>query len=143
MRKVEEFLVSGLIGIGIGMGWTTVQILTSVRFENLKGSTISAADFLFWVLASFLIGIFFSLARYVFDNEQWSLKKQIVINFFICLSAWMVFNFYLTGFQFAKMNLWVILGEFVIMYVLAYGAYIFNLLNEIKQINEKLKKREE
>ncbi|MGN1272859.1 MAG: DUF3021 domain-containing protein [Lactobacillus sp.] len=141
MKKVGQFLVSGLIGISIGMVWLAVEILMSVHFEDLKGSTISVSDFLFWVLASFLIGVFFSLARFVFEKDQWSLRKQIVINFFICLSAWLVFNFYLNGFQIAKMNFVAIIGEFIIMYAIAYGAYIFNLLNEVKQINEKLKKK--
>lgn len=139
MKKLKQLLVSGLIGVGIGMTWLAVEILAMYHSENLAESTINVSTFLFWVVASFLIGIFFSLAGLVFNHDSWSLRKQIIINFFICLAAWLVFSFYLNGFNFAGMNLLLVIGEFVIMYAIAYGAYFNHLRSEVKQINEKLK----
>ncbi|PIN31371.1 DUF3021 domain-containing protein, partial [Bifidobacterium animalis subsp. lactis BB-12] len=59
---------------------------------------------------------------------------------FVCLAAWLVFNFYLNSFDFVGMNLLLVIGEFIIMYTIAYGAYFYHLRTEVKQINEKLKK---
>ncbi len=61
MKKVVQLLVSGLIGIGIGMTWIVVQILLQSSWNNLANSTLKISDFLFWILESFLIGIFFYL----------------------------------------------------------------------------------
>ena len=97
MKKVVQLLVSGLIGIGIGMTWIVVQILLQSSWNNLANSTLKISDFLFWILESFLIGIFFYLAGWIFNNDSWSLRKQIIINFFVCLTAWLVFNFFVDG----------------------------------------------
>ena len=55
MKNLKQLLVSGLIGVGIGMSWLAVEILGMYYSENLTKSTINVSTFLFWVLASFLM----------------------------------------------------------------------------------------
>lgn len=143
MKKVVQLLVSGLIGIGIGMTWIVVQILLQSSWNNLANSTLKISDFLFWILESFLIGIFFYLAGWIFNNDNWSLRKQIIINFFVCLTAWLVFNFFVDGLTVMEKQLAIIIGNFILMYALAYGVYFFHLWNEVRQINIQLKKNKE
>ena len=143
MKKVVQLLVSGLIGIGIGMTWIVVQILLQSSWNNLANSTLKISDFLFWILESFLIGIFFYLVCWIFNNDIWSLSKQIIINFFVCLTAWLVFNFFVDGLTVMEKQLAIIIGNFILMYALAYGVYFFHLWNEVRQINIQLKKNKE
>ena len=143
MKKVVQLLVSGLIGIGIGMTWIVVQILLQSSWNNLANSTLKISDFLFWILESFLIGIFFYLVCWIFNNDSWSLRKQIIINFFVCLTAWLVFNFFVDGLTVMEKQLAIIIGNFILMYALAYGVYFFHLWNEVRQINIQLKKNKE
>ncbi|MDT9605263.1 DUF3021 domain-containing protein [Lactobacillus johnsonii] len=143
MKKVGQLLVSGLIGIGIGMTWIVVQILLQYSWNNLANGTLQISDFLFWILESFLIGIFFCLAGWIFNNESWSLRKQIIINFFVCLAAWLVFNLFVDGAAVMEKNWAIMIGNFILMYVIAYGVYFFHLWNEVKQINIQLKKNKE
>lgn len=143
MKKIGQLLVSGLVGIGIGMTWICVQILLQYSGNNLANSTLQISDFLLWVLASFLIGIFFCLAGWIFNNDNWSLRKQIIINFFVCLGAWLVFNFFVDGVAVMEKNWVIMIGNFILMYVIAYGVYFFHLWNEVKQINIQLKKNKE
>ena len=70
MKKVVQLLVSGLIGIGIGMTWIVVQILLQSSWNNLANSTLKISDFLFWILESFLIGIFFMFAGERFTTQD-------------------------------------------------------------------------
>lgn len=142
MKKVVQLLVSGLIGIGIGMAWIVVQILMEYPWKNLANSTLQLSEFLFWVLTSFLIGIFFNLATWIFNNDNWSLRKQIIINFFVCLVAWLIFNFFVNGLTVIEKRWPVVIGNFIIMYAIAYGTYFFNLWNDVKQINAQLKKND-
>lgn len=142
MKKIGQLLVSGLIGIGIGMAWIVVQILMEYSWKNLANSTLKLSEFLFWILTSFLIGIFFNLATWIFNNDNWSLRKQIIINFFVCLVAWLIFNFFVNGLTVIEKRWPVVIGNFIIMYAIAYGTYFFNLWNDVKQINAQLKKND-
>lgn len=143
MKKVGQLLVSGLIGIGIGMTWIVVQILLQYSWNHLANSTLKISDFLFWILESFLIGIFFYLAGWIFNNDSWSLRKQTIINFFVCLGVWLVFNFFVDGVTVMEENWVIMIGNFILMYAIAYGTYFFHLWNEVRQINTHLKKNKE
>ena len=143
MKKVGQLLVSGLIGIGIGMTWTVVQILLQQSWNNLVNGTLQISDFLFLILESFLIGSFFCLAGWIFNNDSWPLRKQIIINFFVCLAAWLVFNLFVDGLTTMEKQWAIVIGNFILMYAIAYGTYFFYLWNEVRQINTHLKKNKE
>ena len=68
---------------------------------------------------------------------------MIIINFFVCLTAWLVFNFFVDGLTVMEKQLAIIIGNFILMYALAYGVYFFHLWNEVRQINIQLKKNKE
>ncbi|MDE6491902.1 MAG: DUF3021 domain-containing protein, partial [Lactobacillus sp.] len=119
MKKIGQLIVSGLIGIGIGMAWIVVQILMECSWKNLANSTLQLSEFLFWVLSSFLIGIFFALATWIFNNDNWSLRKQIIINFFVCLVAWLIFNFFVNGLTVMEKRWPVVIGNFILMYAIS------------------------
>lgn len=143
MKHVRYMLNSGLIGIGIGMIWIAVDLLSSLDLKNLEIAKLSAVNFLFWLVASFLIGIFFYFAGWIFNNDSWSLRKQIVVNFFVCLIAWVLFNLIINSFSYSWSLLMTTVISFIIMYTIAYGTYFFHLWHEVNQINKKLKKNGE
>ena len=59
MKYLRNILISGLIGIGIGMIWLLVELLFSMNSNNLHSVTISGTEFAFWIVAAFVIGVFF------------------------------------------------------------------------------------
>ena len=125
------------------MIWIAVDLLSSLDLKNLEIEKLSAVNFLFWLVASFLIGIFFYFAGWIFNNDSWSLRKQIVVNFFVCLIAWLLFNFIINDFKYSWSLLLTTIASFIIMYTIAYGSYFFHLWHEVNQINKKLKKNGE
>jgi len=72
-----------LMGIGIGMTWFAVDLLFSSNWKNLETVKLSAVNFLFWLIVSFLIGVFFYFAGWTFNNDSWSLLMTTVISFII------------------------------------------------------------
>ena len=100
MKKINESIISGLIGIGIGMIWFGVEVLFSLHGRNFASATVEVSNLIFWILASFIIGNFFYVASFVFSKDDWSLRKQIIVNFFVCLVAWLIFTFALNDFAF-------------------------------------------
>lgn len=139
MKKINESIISGLIGIGIGMIWFGVEVLFSLHGRNFASATVEVSNLIFWILASFIIGNFFYVASFVFSKDDWSLRKQIIVNFFVCLVAWLIFTFALNDFAFSWLLLIEAFGEFLLMYAIAYGAYLLHLFREVKEINNKLK----
>lgn len=143
MKNLKYAVNSGVYGVGIGMIWTAVDLLQSLNGQNIEKAQISFSMFLFWLIASFLIGIFFYLARWIFDNDSWSLRKQIMINFFVCFSAWLLFNLYINSLVISWSLFVNTTISFIIMYAIANGTYLFHLWRDVKQINEKLKQNRE
>ena len=139
MKHIVRLINSGLIGIGIGMTWLGFDVLQSQFSKNRLETTISVKYFLFWLVAAFLIGIFFYFASLVFDHDNRSLKKKIFINFFIFIGAWLSFCLFLNKFNYSGSALLEAIIDFIIMYALAYGIYFYHLWHEIRQINKKLK----
>ena len=138
MRYVKNAVLSGSIGISIGMVWFAVELLLSLK-ENIFADTISTATFLFWLVVSFAIGLFFYLAGLIFSIDDWSLRKQPSINFFVCFVAWTFFELMINNFSLSFGLFFGIVVSFVIMYAIAYGGYFFKLNRDISKINQKLK----
>lgn len=145
MKNIKDLLnsslICGLIGIGIGMIWLAVDFWLSLNGQNIATAKIYLTTFIFWMIISFLIGVFFYLASWIFNNEKWSLKKQIFINFFVCFIAWFLFNLLIDNFS-MSLNMFIgIIVDFIIMYAIAYGGYFLHLWNTVRQINAKLKEK--
>ena len=140
MKHARYMLDSGLMGIGIGMTWFAVDLLFSSNWKNLETVKLSAVNFLFWLIVSFLIGVFFYFAGWTFNNDSWSLRTQIVVNFFVCLVAWVLFNLIINSFSYSWSLLMTTVISFIIMYTISYGTYFFHLWHGGNQINKKLKK---
>ncbi|WP_276805227.1 DUF3021 domain-containing protein [Lactobacillus hominis] len=139
MRNVKNMLVSGLIGIGIGMVWVAADLFLSLNGKDVVAMKMSVLYFLFWLVTSFVIGIFFYFASLIFNKDSWSLRKQIIINFFICLSAWLLFNLTINNFNFSWHLFGAVIVDFIIMYAIAYGIYFWHLWHDVREINKKLK----
>lgn len=115
MKHARYMLDSGLMGIGIGMTWFAVDLLFSSNWKNLETVKLSAVNFLFWLIVSFLIGVFFYFAGWTFNNDSWSLRTQIVVNFFVCLVAWVLFNLIINSFSYSWSLLMTTVISFIIM----------------------------
>ena len=145
MKNIKDLLynglISGLIGIGIGTIWMAMDFLFSLNGQNPATAKIYLTTFLFWTIISFLIGIFFYLASWIFNSEKWSLKKQIFINFFVCFIAWFLLILLIDNFSISLKMVIRVTVDFIIMYAIAYGGYFLHLRNTVRRINAKLKEK--
>ena len=118
-----------------------MDFLFSLNGQNPATAKIYLKTFLFWTIISFLIGIFFYLASWIFNSEKWSLKKQIFINFFVCFVAWFLLNLLIDNFSISLKMVIRVTVDFIIMYAIAYGGYFLHLWNTVRRINAKLKEK--
>lgn len=138
LQDYLSLIMSGLLGIGIGTIWYILNILMQAHWQ-LK-IDISLADLTFWTVAAFFIGVAFNLATYFFQRDDWSLKKQIAINFFVCYFAYFLFELAINSFAFSWLFLFEVTIAFLLMYFIAYGDYFWHLYRDVKRINKRLKK---
>lgn len=140
MKRMESFLVSGISGMGIGLTWYSIVILFQTG-TNWKNAQIPFTSLLFYLIVSFVMGAFFNLTGLIFEQTQWSLRKQIIVNFFVSYVAFFAFELVINDLALSVHFFLVITGVFVLMYLLAYGLYFLQLLRDVKQINQKLKEK--
>ena len=140
MKKLESGLMSGLIGIRIGTVWYIIASLIIYQGKNIDSVKLSLNNMIFGVISAFLIGLAFYLASYIFQIDKWSFRKQVGINFFVLLLAWILFSEAINGFGLTITEI----GEnsliFILMYAIGYGSYFADLHRQIKEINQKLQK---
>src|SRR5699024_12493605 len=116
MKYLRIILISGLIGIVIGMIWLLVELLFSMNSNNLHSVTISGTEFAFWIVEAFVIGVLFYLEGLIFQKDDWSLRKRFVFHFFVCFVAWTFFELIIVYFYFCFGLFFVILVSFLFFY---------------------------
>ena len=139
MTKFLSYVVTGLCGVGIGALWFLVRFLMATT-ELHTTVTISLADVLLFVFISALIGVAFRLASLIFAKENWSLRKQIIVNFLVLFIPWTLYFFMVNNFVFSIKTLLSAIVQFIVMYAIGYVFYFVNLRRDINEINRKLKK---
>lgn len=139
MTKFLSYVVTGLCGVGIGALWFLVRFLMATT-ELHTTVTISLADVLLFVFISALIGVVFRLASLIFAKENWSRRKQIIVNFLVLFIPWTLYFFMVNNFVFSIKTLLSAIVQFIVMYAIGYGFYFVNLRRDINEINRKLKK---
>ena len=55
MKTFKNMVISGLVGIGIGMIWMAVDLVLSVNGQSIENAKMFVSSFLFCLVASFLI----------------------------------------------------------------------------------------
>ncbi len=93
---IIEALRRSMMGIALG-GIFTFVVLTIVKFT---GADATVDQIWLYMLCSFILGIYFGLASFIFDDNGWSsLKKQSFI--FFCPSLFILSLFFslLSGFH--------------------------------------------
>ena len=88
---IIEALRRSMMGIALG-GIFTFVVLTIVKFT---GADATVDQIWLYMLCSFILGIYFGLASFIFDDNGWSsLKKQSFI-FFLSIAVYFVIVFFI------------------------------------------------
>ncbi|MCH3904522.1 MAG: DUF3021 domain-containing protein [Lactobacillus sp.] len=132
VKMLIGLLISGLIGIGIGVTWNVCAWL----YYAGMNSQLTVGLLLKWVVISFGIGVFLSLAGLIFNWEKQPFRLRLILNFFLCLAAWLLLALMLNNYQGHWLSKII---SFVAMYGLAYGIYFWFQVQEVRKINDKLK----
>lgn len=90
---IDDILKRSVMGIGFA-GLLTFVFLT---IFVLQGQEIPLASIWLNMLGSLIMGIFFGLASFIFDQERWSLLFQISLHFCLSIVVFSLVSVFLTG----------------------------------------------
>ncbi|WP_164670836.1 DUF3021 domain-containing protein [Virgibacillus doumboii] len=120
---IIEAIKRSMTGIAFG-GIVTFIALTIVKFT---GTNASVSQIWNYMLCSFIIGIYFGLASFIFEDNGWSYLKQTVIHFILSIVIYFIISLFIANwipFTIAAI-LFSFLG-FIFVYALFWiGYYLY------------------
>lgn len=131
-----EILKRSMTGVAFG-GIATFIALTIMKFGHIDG-TISEV----WMhmLASMIIGIYFGLSSFIYENDKWSPLKMIVIHFSLSIVVYFIVAFTV---RWVPFHFFAILGSilmFIVIYCIFGAGYYLYFKKMEDTMNKQLKK---
>ena len=100
----------------------------------LNAMTVSV---IFWAL----MGLVFGFGSFVFAIRQWSLLKKTIVSFIIYYIGFTPLAFLAGWFSLNIVNFMIFTGLFILIYVTIWFIRSYQVIREIREINNKIKKK--
>lgn len=135
---IIEVLKRSIIGIAFG-AISTFIALTIMKFNNIEG-TISEV----WLhmLASFILGIYYGLSSFIFENNRWSPLKKTIIHFSLSIVVYFLIAFPVGWVPLHPLAIVLSIFIFIVIYVLFWSGYYLYYKKVEASMNAQLKKKE-
>lgn len=102
-----------------GIGFSGIFTFITLTILNYRSIEASIAEVWLHMLASLVIGIYFGIASLIFDYDEWSPLKQIVLHFLLSSLVFFPIATLLTGWIPLQLSS-IVIG--ICMFVLTYGV---------------------
>lgn len=149
---LKKAILRGVLGFPMGIFLSiTITILISLslgtgeynpvvpELTNLTNSEINAVVLQY--ILSGILGFMFAAGSAVFEVEQFSLVKQIVIHFFISVFTMLPIAYILRWMDHSIGGIVTYVGIFLIIYVIIWIIQYMSWKKKILQINKKLEEK--
>lgn len=133
---IKEIIKRVLFGVACG-GIVTFIAVTILMIKDIE---ISPTMMWFQMLGSFIVGIYFGISSFIFENDNWSMLKQICVHFPL---SFIVFLGIALPLEWIPLSVWAVLVS-ILMFMFYYGMFWsgFWLYYKIqaKKLNDELNK---
>ena len=107
----------------------------TTKFANpLSAMTVSV---ILWAL----MGLVFGFGSFVFAIRQWSILKRTIVSFIIYYIGFTPLAFLAGWFPANIVNFMIFTGLFILIYVTIWFIRSYQVIREIREINNKIKKK--
>ncbi|GEN32135.1 hypothetical protein HNQ35_002514 [Cerasibacillus quisquiliarum] len=131
---INRILQKITMGIAAG-GLLTFIALTVIKFTHVK----STVDVIWlYMLASLILGVYFSLASFIFEIDSWSPLKQTIIHFLLTIGGFFLIAIPIgwIPFHFGTITFGIII--FTVMYMLNWASFYFYYKKVADKMNKQL-----
>lgn len=134
---IIEILKRSMTGIAVG-GIYTFIALTIMKFNHIEG-TISEV----WLhmLAAFVLGIYYGLSSFIFENDGWSPLKMTVIHFSLSIIVYFIIAFSIGWVPLHPLSIILGILAFIVIYALYWTGYYLYYKKIEASMNEHLPKK--
>jgi len=133
IKQIIKRILSGIAAGGIAT-------FIAVTILMIKDITISSTMMWFQMLGSFIVGIYFGLSSFVFENDNWSRLKQICIHFPLSVLVFFTVALPLGWIPFAS---WAVLASivmFMFYYAIFWCGFWLYYKFQARKLNDELNK---
>lgn len=136
---MNEVLKRMMTGIAWGGIFTFLALTTLMIFD------INPDVFTIWLymLASFILGIYFGMASFIFERDGWSPLKKTMIHFLLSITVYFTIAIPIGWVLFSPIAIMYTLFLFIIIYVLFWFGYQLYYKKVETSLNESLKEKQE
>lgn len=133
-----EILKRGMIGVAFG-GIYTFVALTIIKFNHIE---VSISEVWTHMLASLILGIYFGLSSFIYENERWSPLKKTVIHFSLSIIVFFLIAIPIGWIPFQILSILLGILLFIIMYSLYWTGYYLYFKKMENDLNEQLQRKD-
>ncbi|MFB1052044.1 DUF3021 domain-containing protein [Paraliobacillus sp. JSM ZJ581] len=135
---IIEAIRRSLMGVALGSMFTFI-ILTIVNFTDTDASV---SQIWFYMLWSLVLGIYFGLSSFVFEDNEWSYLKQTCIHFIMSIAVYFFIALFITKWiPFSLIAILVSCIVFIFIYAIFWTGYYLYYKKVEKTLNASLKKK--
>lgn len=125
------------MGIAFG-GIITFIALTIVNFTD---TDVSVSQIWIYMLCSFILGIYFGLASFIFEDNGWSELKATVIHFIMSIAVYFIIALFIAKWiPFTLSAILLSFLVFIVIYVLFWIGYYLYYKKVEESMNTNLRK---
>ncbi|MGM8211315.1 DUF3021 domain-containing protein [Virgibacillus sp. W0430] len=136
MFTAVEVLKRSMLGIAYGAIFTFI-FLTVAMLNNLQTSVRVVWESM---LASFILGIFFGLASFIFEHEDWSPLKKTVIHFSLSITCYFTIALFIGWIPLHVLAIVSTIFIFIVIYTIFWLGYTVYFKKLEARLNDELKK---
>src|SRR5690625_1827888 len=135
---IIDVLKRMILGIAFG-GLITFIALTIMKFSNIE-ATVSEV----WLhmLCSLILGVYFGLISFIFENNVWSPLKKTVIHFSLSISVYFLIAIPVGWIPFNWLSIILGILIFAIIYFLYWNSFLLYYNWVEASMNSNLNKKE-
>lgn len=136
---IKEIVKRSITGIAFG-GIATFIALTIMKFAHIEGNISEVWNHM---LASFVLGIYFGLASFIFETERWSPLGKTIIHFSLSILVYFIIAIPLIWIPFN----FIAIGIGIVLFSIVYSVYWTGFYLYFKRVevsmNEQLERKNE
>lgn len=132
-----EVLKRMMFGVASGGIFTFIALSIFMIFDiNPPVSTIWL-----YMLASFILGIYFGIASFIFEREDWSPLKKTTIHFLVSITVYFSISIPIGWILFTPFSIIITFFIFIFVYILFYFGFHLYYKRIETSLNESLHKK--
>lgn len=124
-----------------GVAWGAIFTFVALSFLMFYDINPPVSTIWLYMLASFVLGIYFGLASFIFEREEWSPLQKTIVHFSLSITVYFIIAIPIGWIIFKPLSIIITFFIFILTYLLFYFSFHFYYKKVEASLNESLHKK--